>query len=136
VSQTNSCNAQDPLSVHQTNMDSMPSLSSNDDSALIALGQRFEEILAEVRVLYSASEPEGCVEELEATLARLEPVEQAIMTMTARTIAGLGVKARHAAFVMSELWNAPIDRIDWDARAVRLLIEAVCEVARARMPCG
>jgi hypothetical protein len=30
---------------------------------------------------------------------------------------------------MSEYWNTPIDRIDWDARAVRLLIEAVCRVA-------
>jgi hypothetical protein len=26
---------------------------------------------------------------------------------------------RHAAYLMPEYWNAPIDRMDWDARAVR-----------------
>jgi hypothetical protein len=62
-------------------------------------------------------------------LASLEPIEQAIMAMPARTIVGLGVKARHAAYVISEHWDAPIDQIDWDARAVRSLIEAVCDVA-------
>jgi hypothetical protein len=61
-------------------------------------------------------------------LGRLEPIERAIMATPAQTVAGLGVKARHAAYVMSEYWDAPIDKIDWDARAVRLLIEAVCEV--------
>jgi hypothetical protein len=117
-------------------MDSLLSLQNDDDAALIVLGQQFEEILAKVQILYNESEPGSRVEELEAILAQLEPVERAIMAMTARTIAGLGVKARHAAYVMSELWNAPTDRIDWDARAVRLLIEAVCNVARVRLPCG
>ena len=58
-----------------------------------------------------------------------DPVEQAIMWTPASTIAGLGVKARHAAYVLSQHWEAPIDRINWDARAVRLLIEAICDVA-------
>ena len=62
-------------------------------------------------------------------LARLDPIERAIMQTTACTIAGLGVKARHAAHVMSQYWEAPIDRIDWDAQAMRLLIEAVCDFA-------
>ena len=64
------------------------------------------------------------------TLAHLDPIERAIMETPACTIAGLGVKARHAANVLSQYWEAPIDRIDWDARAVRLLIEAICDVAR------
>lgn len=55
----------------------------------------------------------------ESVLARLEPVEQAIMATPARTIVGLGIKARHAAYVVSEHWDAPIEQIDWDARAVR-----------------
>jgi hypothetical protein len=46
----------------------------------------------------------------------------------------LGVKARHAAYVMSEHWEAPIDRIDWDAQAVRLLIEAICDFACTPLP--
>jgi hypothetical protein len=70
-------------------------------------------------------------------LGRLEPIERAILATPARTVAGLGVKARHAAYVMSEYWDAPIDEIDWDARAVRLLIEAVCESAGLSLPfCG
>jgi len=69
------------------------------------------------------------LEKLEAALARLAPIEQAIMATPAQTIIGLGVKARHAAYVLSECWAEPLERIDWDRRAVRLLIEAVCLVA-------
>ena len=68
--------------------------------------------------------------EVEAILARLYPIEQAIMATPAHTVVGLGVKARHAAYVMSQYWEESIDQIDWEARAVRLLIEAVCDVAR------
>jgi len=102
---------------------------SDNDSALIALGKQFEEIAGRVQKLQDSASPDDHLEQLEAMLGRLEPVERAVMAMPARTVAGLGVKARHAAYVMSEYWNAPIDRIDWDARAVRLLIEAVCEAA-------
>ena len=63
-------------------------------------------------------------------LVSLEPIEQAIMALPARTIAGLGVKARYAAHVLSEHWDAPIDQMDWDARAVHFLIDAVCNLAR------
>ena len=102
---------------------------ADNDSALIALGKQFEEIAGRVRKLQSSASPDDHLEQIEAMLSRLEPVERAVMAMPARTVAGLGVKARHAGYVMSEYWNAPIDRIDWDARAVRLLIEAVCEAA-------
>jgi hypothetical protein len=98
------------------------------------LGRQFDAIVAEIEALYIQTEPDGSVEELEATLARLEPIEHAIMAMTAHTVAGLGVKARRAAYVISEQWNAPIDHLDWDARAVRLLIESVCKVAHMRLP--
>jgi hypothetical protein len=56
------------------------------------------------------------------------------MATPARTITGLGIKARHAAYLVSEYWDAPIDQIDWDARAVRLLIEAVCRTAGVLLP--
>jgi hypothetical protein len=102
---------------------------TDDDSALLALGEQFEEIAGRVQKLQSLASPDDHLEQIEAVLGSLEPIERAIMAMPARTVAGLGVKARHAAYVMSEYWNAPIDRIDWDARAVRLLIEAVCEAA-------
>jgi hypothetical protein len=71
---------------------------------------------------------------VETILARLYPIKQAIIQTAARTIPGLGVKARHAAYVMCQYWVTPIDHIDWDARAVRLLIEAVCYIARAPSP--
>ncbi|MGB6399644.1 MAG: hypothetical protein WBF73_28790 [Bradyrhizobium sp.] len=56
------------------------------------------------------------------------------MATPARTIAGLGVKARHAAYVMSQYWEKPVDQIDWGAKGVCVLIEAVCEVARMPLP--
>ncbi|BAM92878.1 hypothetical protein S58_69120 [Bradyrhizobium oligotrophicum S58] len=65
----------------------------------------------------------------EALLARLDPVERAIMGTPAYTMTGLSVKARHLAYVLSEYWEAPIDQIGWEGRAVRLLVEAICNVA-------
>jgi hypothetical protein len=102
---------------------------TDDDSTLIVLGKQLEEAVTKIRRLYDPASPDGHLELIESMLASLEPIEQAIMAMPARTIVGLGVKARHAAYVISEHWDAPIDQIDWDARAVRSLIEAVCDVA-------
>ena len=131
--------------------------SSGDDSPLLALEKQFNAITAELLALErlcrdqkrnrgpTARSPEGstiasCVgehthdavmtEQIESVLARLHPVERAIMQTPARTMAGLSVKARHAAYVTSQYWEAPIDKLDWDAQAVRLLIEAVCDFAR------
>lgn len=111
-----------------------PAEATDADSALLALGQQFEEIAAEIQRLYNSAPMDGHLEQIEAMLDRLQPVETAIMAMPARTIGGLGVKARHAAYVMSEYWNGPNDCIDWDARAVRRLIEAVCESAGTPLP--
>jgi hypothetical protein len=129
---------------HQWPTDSQPLSShvdlrgekSDGDSVLIEIGKQFEEVFAEVRALSNLREPDGSLERIEAALARLEPLERAIMTIPARTTAGLGVKARHAAYTMSEYWDGPIDGIDWDARAVRLLIEATCKVADVPLPFG
>jgi hypothetical protein len=107
---------------------------TDDDSDLIALGRQFEEIAAKVRKTYNSGSADDHVEVIEAKLGCLEPIERAIMETPARTVAGLGIKARHAAYVMSEYWDAPIDKIDWDARAVRLLIEAVCESVGLSLP--
>jgi hypothetical protein len=130
------------------------------DAELIALERQFNAISAELLTLQQlCSDPlrqcsaerlpdpaparayaqkqthnEVVTEQMEAILTRLDPIERAIMAAPARTIAGLGVKARHAAYVTSHYWSAPIDKIDWDARAVRLLIEAVCVLARTPLP--
>jgi hypothetical protein len=103
---------------------------TDDDSDLIGLGEQFEDAITRIRALYDSASPDGHLNLIESMLVSLEPIEQAIMAIPARTITGLGVKAHHAAHVMSELWEAPIDQIDWDARAVRFLIEAVCNLAR------
>ena len=101
-----------------------------DDFALLELDKKFATLLSEI------PEPEGeigavkhrqnvpsddatATRQIESVLGRLEPIEQAIMATPARTIAGLGIKARHAAYAVSEYWDAPIEQIDWDARAVR-----------------
>jgi hypothetical protein len=54
--------------------------------------------------------------------------------MKQATIAGLGVKGCHAAHVMSHYWKEPIDQIDWEVQAIRLLIEAVGDFARTPLP--
>jgi hypothetical protein len=102
---------------------------TDDDSNLIALGKQLEQAVTKIRRLYDPASPDSNLELIEATLVSLEPIERAIMAIPARTIAGLGVKARHVAYVISDHWDPPIDQIDWDARAVRSLIEAVCELA-------
>jgi hypothetical protein len=119
---------------------------AGDDSALLALERQFNEITADLLtaqrangVLAACSVPrryddEAGTKQVEAILARLYPIERAIMQTPASTIAGLGVKGRHAAYVMSQYWEAPIDRIDWDAQAIRLLIEAVCNFACTPLP--
>ncbi len=123
----------------------------DDDFALIQLDTTFVTLLSEIVALTSkykrkigalsrqhpengASDDVITTQKIESVLARLEPVERAIMATPARTIVGLGIKARHAAYVVSEYWDAPIERIDWDARAVRLLIEAICKAAGVRLP--
>jgi hypothetical protein len=100
-----------------------------NDAALLALEKRFDALAAKLDREPGEVGSEARTKEAEAILADLDPIERAIMETPACTIAGLGVKARHAAYVLSQYWEAPIDRIDWDARAVRLLIEAICDVA-------
>jgi hypothetical protein len=106
-----------------------PTSARENDAALLALGKRFDALAAELDRDRGELGREALAKQVEATLARLYPIEQAIMRTPASTIAGLGVKARHAAYVLSQYWEAPVDRIDWDARAVRLLIEAICDIA-------
>lgn len=130
---------------------------ANDDSALLTLERQFNEVAADLFGVQRArdelgaclasrsSEPrsellrpeyseEVRTRQLETILARLDPLERAIMATPAHSIAGLGVKARHAAYVMSQYWEEPVDQIDWEAKAVRLLIEAVCDVACVPLP--
>jgi hypothetical protein len=133
-------------------------LPADDDAGLLALEVQFDSLVAELVAAQKASdaaiypdrgpsaqdsveagsEPDtgqgAPTKRAETVLARLYPIEQAIMATPARTITGLGVKARHAAYVMSHYWEAPVDQIDWDARAMRLLIEAVCGLANVPLP--
>jgi hypothetical protein len=127
---------------------------ARDDSTLLALERQFDamsaDLLAIQKELAGCSASQSCGQRtgealardneetrakcVEAILAQLAPIERTIMQMPACTIVGLAVKARHAAHVMSEYWDAPIDRIDWDAQVVRLLIEAVCDFAHQPLP--
>jgi len=125
------------------------------DADLIALEKQFDELVRELlaaqptgidlanslhqqslkhRIGPAGIDDDTRIKQAEAILARLYPIERAIMQTRARTIAGLGVKARHAAYVMSQYWEAPIDKIDWEAQAMRQLIEAICDFARTSLP--
>jgi hypothetical protein len=125
-----------------------PAEQLEDDFSLVQLDTTFVTLLSEISALGPEhsddrgrrdaenvrSDEVSRIRKIESVLARLEPVEQAIMATPARTIVGLGVKARHAAYVVSEHWDSPIEQIDWDARAVRLLIEAICKAAGMGLP--
>ena len=114
---------------------------------LVALGQKFEALSAELAALendkatsFFSTEAQGegsiggtalspSAPRIEEILALLDPIERAIMATPAQTVVGLGVKARHAAHVLSHYWMDSTDALDWDVRAVRLLIESTCSVA-------
>jgi hypothetical protein len=101
---------------------------ADNDSTLIALGTQFEMIATQLDSLPTAASEDP--QQIEELLARLDPIERAIMATPARTIEGLGAKARHVAYTVSEHWGAPIDQISRDARAVRLFVEAVWDLVR------
>jgi hypothetical protein len=124
-----------------------------NESALIALAEQFDTLVAElstvqgptdgsINALQPGSQPtteagedsNAGVSRTEAVLARLYPVELSILATPASTTADLGVKARHAAYVLSEYWEAPVEQLDWDARTIRLLIEAICSFTGTRLP--
>ena len=130
-----------------------PGATDGDDGALVALGREFDALSARLTALQreqvetpSTVDPRDersngeiaiCQwdERIEALLALLDPIERAIMATPATTIVGLGVKARHAAQVLSHYWTDAPERLDWDARAVRLLIESTCNVAGVGLHC-
>ena len=119
----------------------------DSDAVLVDLGRKFESLSAELAAIQRegvdtispvASRGEqfkhdamigSSTERIEAVLTLLDPIERAIMATPAMTVVGLGVKARHAAHVLSHYWTASPERLDWDERTVRLLIESTCTVA-------
>jgi hypothetical protein len=137
-------NARTELSADQT----APAEQPEPDFALVQLDTTFVTLLLEISALESQQDDDRELQDtknlrsdevsrtqrIESVLARLSPIERAIMATPAQTIVGLGIKARHAAYVVSEHWDVPIDQLEWDARAVRLLIEAICKVAGVRLP--
>ncbi len=108
--------------------------SAEPDASLSALEEQFIILAAELDrggADLGDRDDEYLTAQDEAVLARLDPIERAIMETPAHTIIGLSVKARHLAYVVSEYWEAPIDQIEWQGRAIRLLVEAICNIADA-----
>jgi len=122
------------------------STAPNDpDAMLVGLGNKLDALSAELASLQNDKWPtssaargkqlngetavNSSAERIEEILALLDPIERAIMATPAATVVGLGVKARHAAHVLSHYWTDSTDTLDWDVRAVRLLIESTCSVA-------
>jgi hypothetical protein len=79
------------------------------------LEKRFNALAAElnrdVACIREKIRREAFTKEVEATLARLAPIERATMETPAYAIAGLGVKARHAAYILSQYWKRPSIRL-------------------------
>ncbi|MGJ5180174.1 hypothetical protein ACQR16_21050 [Bradyrhizobium oligotrophicum] len=107
--------------------------SQNPDAALFDLENQFLALVAELdRHVGDPAQPDEYLTiEDEVVLARLDPIERAIMETPAYTMMGLSVKARHLAHVLSEYWEAPIAQTTWEGRAVRLLVETICNAANA-----
>lgn len=104
-----------------------------DDAELLALGRQFDGGLTKLQSLQMCDV--AAVDRIEAFLAGMEPIERAILTIPADGVAGVAVKARVAAHIVSNYWDVPLDQLDLDARAFRLLVEAVCNVAGTSPPC-
>jgi hypothetical protein len=103
------------------------------DAALVHLETQFLALTAELdgHLGDLAHSDEYLTAQDEAVLARLDPVERAIMETPACSVTGLSVKARHLAYVLSEYWEAPLSQIAWEGRAIRLLVETICNLANA-----
>jgi hypothetical protein len=146
--------AQDHQNENPVNLGTIPQV-PQADSTLLELDTQFTVLMSEIlatereskqlvhnhstatdnrRPGHAELDEEAATRRIESVLSRLERIERGIMLTSANTIVGLAVKARHAAYVTSEYWNAPIDRFDWDAKAIRLLIEAVCKMAQMPLP--
>jgi hypothetical protein len=102
------------------------------DAELLVLGRQLNAAVRELMEL--EAEPSQTVDRIEAHLAKMETVESAILAIPARGMAGLEVKARVAAHVVSDYWDVPLDRLDFDARVVRLVIDAVFGAAGVPHP--
>jgi hypothetical protein len=106
--------------------------SAGKDAELLVLGRQLNAAVRELMEL--EADPSQTVDRIEAHLAKMEPVESAILAIPARGMAGLEVKARVAAHVVSNYWDVPLDRLDFDARVVRLVIDAVFGAAGVPHP--
>jgi hypothetical protein len=106
------------------------------DTALRALGRKFDAELETLLGLASLADEIRSTVGIETQLARMAPIENAIMAIPAEGIAGIAVKARVAAHIVSNYWDVPLGQLDLDARAFRVLIEAICDIAGASLPFG
>lgn len=62
--------------------------------------------------------------------AKASPVVRAVLALPARTLAGIAVKARAAAFVCSDLWRCPKDNNDQlGGSDMAALLENICTIA-------
>jgi hypothetical protein len=68
-------------------------------------------------------------------ILELDPIIREIMHTPATSTAGLRVKTLAAIEVNSDLWHEPFCDRDYDKRAVRSVIEAVCVVTEIPVSC-
>jgi hypothetical protein len=61
-------------------------------------------------------------------------IEEAILSLQARTIEGLAVKALVVAQEHSRLWDVAEQDLDWDERHVRALVDNLAALAGVKVP--
>jgi hypothetical protein len=73
-------------------------------------------------------------EKLESVNWQIDPIAREIRETPVQTIAGLRAKAIDAVYLSWQLWEKSARDLDWDQRALRSLLEAVCTLTGLDIP--
>ncbi|WOH70675.1 hypothetical protein RX330_20475 [Bradyrhizobium sp. NDS-1] len=103
------------------------------DAELIALGQQLDAFAHRLATSEAkwAEDTAPNWEHPDDILTEAGPVCRAILAAPARTVAGLAVKARLAAFGAPTYWQKSDEDADWDILVMRQLVESVIHTASA-----
>jgi hypothetical protein len=77
---------------------------------------------------------EALFQKLESVNWQIDPIAREIRDTPAQTIAGLRAKAIDAIFLSWQLWEKSTPDLDWEQRALRSLLEAVCTLTGLDIP--
>jgi hypothetical protein len=88
----------------------------------------------EVERLWVESGSEKAHEKVEPLDDQINELAVKILEIPPHTAAGLRARVALVAEAYPDLWDAPLEDLDWDKRMVRYLIEAVCSLGEFALP--